>query len=391
MRFTAKVLVCLAFLCLAPAAQASATYVVRYDRWSEDDERGYRDFVAALGEDGCTTVDACLHSTANPYRFSDPAGTVFESDCADLPYVLRFYYAWKRALPFSYEDAVLPRSGSRDFRYSRNGNYVTSRRDVPGGTQTGMQIIAQMSGEVSSASFRIHPDLDFPLVTGHLFAGDRSQVDPAGGRCSTIPTDTWRWSIASIPTGRVRYFDAHPDSTLTRSVYDLRFTRTVPAAGAGFKNWRPQVLVGATRRADGTLTGGHIELARNSAIADFSTEQFYGNDTRPDDDAWASGWFKLDGEITGYYDYVRARLSGGQLHFDPVKEVARDGAIQLLRFALQGAGRRGSRSRRGIQRRPEPDRLPANIYGTDGDWGDLLVAVARCPPQDRVQGAARCR
>ncbi|MEI9885038.1 MAG: hypothetical protein WDN08_00845 [Rhizomicrobium sp.] len=387
MRFTAKVLVCLAFLSLAPAAQAASTYVVRFDHWSEGDERGYRDFVAALGEDGCNTVDACLHSAANPYRSSDPAGTVFESDCSDLPYVLRFYYAWKRGLPFSYEDGVLPRSGSRDFRYSRNGNYVTSRRDVAGGTQSGIAIINQISAAVSSASYRIHPDLDFPLVPDTYSPA----IDPKSIRPGTLIYDP-NGHLAIVyrvdPDGRIRYLDAHPDSTLTRSVYDLRFTRTVPAAGAGFKNWRPQKLVGATLRADGTLTGGHIELARNAGIADFSTEQFYGNDTRPDDAAWASGWFKLNGDITGYYDFVRAKLSGGQLHFDPIKEVHEmvlsncsdlQYRVQAVEVAIAAGDPAPSRARAAAGQHLRHRRR----------LGDLLLAVARCAAEDRVQGTAR--
>ncbi len=357
----------LALLCAVPAAQAASIYSVRYDHWSEADERGYREFIAALGEDSCTTVDSCLHSAANPYRFSDPAGAVFESDCAKLPYVLRFYYAWKRALPFSYEDGILPRSGSRDFRYSRNGNYVTSRRDVPSGVMSGRDIIDQMSGSVTSASFRIHPDLDFPLPPDTY----SPKIDPKSIRPGTLIYDP-NGHLAIVfqvdGDGRVHYLDAHPDSTLTRGIYDLRFVRTIPAAGAGFKNWRPQTLVGATRRADGTLTGGHIELARNAEIPDFSTEQFFGTEARPADDAaWASGWFKLDGEITGYYDYVRAKLAGGQLHFDPVKEV-HDMVLSNcsdLGYRVQAVD---VAIAAGIQRRPEPDRLPANIYGTDGDW-----------------------
>ena len=52
------------------------------------------------------------------------AGCDFRSDCADLPYVLRFYYAWKRGLPFSYVSDVSPRGRTRDIRYSPKGNRV---------------------------------------------------------------------------------------------------------------------------------------------------------------------------------------------------------------------------------------------------------------------------
>jgi len=368
MRFAAIGLICLVFLAMAPAVQAanSALYVVRYDHWSDDDERQYRDFVAAIGEDSCVTVDACLHSGANPYRMTDPPGTVFGSDCADLPYVLRFYFAWKRGLPFSYEDAVTPIGAAADVRYSPGGNAVTSRHDVPGGVLTGYAIIDRMRDEVSSASFRIHPDFDSPLVPDTYSPA----IDPRSIRPGTLIYDP-NGHLAIVyrvdSDGRIHYFDSHPDYTLTRTVYDVRFTRAVPGAGAGFKNWRPQVLVGATRKPDGTLIGGHIELPRNAQIPDFSDEQFFGNGERPDDANWASGLFTLNGERMAYYDYVRAKLAGGQLVFDPVKELhemvlsnCSDLRYRVLAVDVAVAA--------GIQKQSEPNRLPLNIYGTEGDW-----------------------
>ncbi len=368
MRFSILGLIGLAVLFAAPVAHAApgTTYVVRYDHWSDDDERGYRDFVAALGEADCSTVDSCLHNAANPFRASDPAGTVFESDCADFAYVLRFYYAWKRGLPFSYEDGVTARGAASDIRYSPNGNLVTSRHDVPGGTMSGVEILNKMRDDVSSASYRLHPDVDGP-IRPDLYS---ASLDPKSIRPGTLIYDP-AGHVAVVfrvdPDGRVHYFDSHPDFTLTRVVYDLRFARAVPGAGAGFKNWRPQSLVGAKRQADGTLTGGHIELAANAQITDFSTEQFFGNGERPADAAWFTGKFTLNGETVNYYDYLRAKLSGGLLVFDPIKEVHEmvQSNCSDLRYRVQAVE---VAIAAGIQRRAEPDRLPSNIYGTDGDW-----------------------
>src|SRR6201999_1300411 len=69
-----------------------STYLIRYDRWTAEDERGFGEFVAAIGTTACHTVNDCLHSAGNPFRASDPEGMYFASDCADLPYVLRAYY-----------------------------------------------------------------------------------------------------------------------------------------------------------------------------------------------------------------------------------------------------------------------------------------------------------
>jgi len=64
---------------------------------------------------------------------------------------------------------------------------------------------------------------------------------------------------------------------------------------------------------------------------------------------------------------VRGQLAGGTLLFDPLREVGdmvdsncadlhyRGDAVDVAIAA-------------GVQNRSEPDRLPANIYGTDGDW-----------------------
>src|SRR5262249_10646392 len=122
--------------------------------------------------------------------------------------------------------------------------------------------------------------------------------------------------------GRVHFFDAHTDFSLTQMTYDLRFTRMKPSVGAGFKNWRPVRLVGYKTRPDGVLIGGHTKLAANEDIADFSDEQFFGNGKRPKDANWQDGTFTLNGETLDYYDYVRAQLAGGTLLFEPVSEIA---------------------------------------------------------------------
>ncbi|MGC9954708.1 MAG: hypothetical protein ABSD21_10565 [Rhizomicrobium sp.] len=350
-----------------PGSQPSFLYVIRYDRWSDADERGFGEFVQAIGESDCDTLDACLHSDANPFRASDPPSHKFESDCAELPYVLRFYYAWKRSLPFSYVSEVAPRgNGNGDIRYSRYGNMVAARTDVPGGVMSGYQIIERIRADVSSATYRVHPDLDGPLPQDFYSPA----IDPKSiGPGTVIYDPAGHLAIVSRvdPGGRIHFFDAHTDYTLTQMVYDLRFTRTRPADGAGFKNWRPIRLVGAERLADGTLTGGHIVAEPNKNIANFSDEQYFGNGVRPADEDWASGTFALNGEQLEYYDFVRAKLAGGQLVFDPVKEIGEmaSSICSNLHYRVQAVDLALAV---GMAMKPEPERLPRNIYGTEGDW-----------------------
>lgn len=358
------------FLILAssPVAQAhdspNLTYSVGSDRWSAADERDYAAFIAAIGESECATLNDCLHSPANKFFGTDPPDRKFESDCADLPYVLRFYFAWKRGLPFSYVAAVNPSDGSSgDIRYSRAGNKVSERADVAGG-RNAMEIIERIRAGISSATYRIHPSTDGPL-TPDLYS---PAIRPGSIRPGTVVYDP-AGHVAIVyrvdPDGRVHSFDAHTDFTLTQMTFDVRFARMRPSHGAGFKNWRPIRLLGAMRTPDGSLRGGHIEIARNKDIADFSTEQFYGTGPRPSDADWASGKFALNGETLDFYDFVRARLAGGALVFHPVREVGEMTASLCNDLQYRAAAvDLGS----AMADRPHPARLPRNIYGTDGDW-----------------------
>ncbi len=345
----------------------SSIYVVRADHWTDADERGFGQFLAEIGDSDCHTVDACLHDVRNPFRASDPEGIYFRSDCADLPYDLRFYYAWKRGLPFAYESVMEPRGSGRDIRYTKSGNEVAERKTVWGGTQSGYEIMDELRDAISSASYRIHPDLEEPLEPD-LYS---PAIDAKSIRAGTMIYDP-NGHVATVfrvdPDGRIHYIDAHPDNSLTRGVYDVRFVRSRPGMGAGFKNWRPIQLVGAARLADGTYSGGRVVPAANKDIADYSVEQFFGNGERPADDAdWTRASFTLNGETLDYYDYVRAKLAGGKLQFDPLREVGDmvDSNCADLHYRIDAVA---LAIQAGLATRPEPERLPENIYGTDGDW-----------------------
>jgi len=345
---------------------SSAAYIVRFDHWTDADERDFGEFIAAIGNSGCTTVDACLHDPGNAFRASDAPGITFRSDCANLPYVLRAYFAWKRGLPFSYESGVAPLGGASDDRYSRNGNRVTARTEVLTGSTSGYTLLNTLLGATSSASYRIGPGVDGPL-TPDFYSAALSADAIRPGTVIYDPNGHVAIVFRIESDGRIQYIDAHPDNMLTRGYYDLRFTRASPGAGAGFKDWRPVRLVGYSRRADGALIGGHDELARNAEIPTFSDEQYYGNASRPGDEDWANGTFTLEGETLDYYDYVRARVAGGKLQFDPVKEIGEmvDSNCADLHYRAQAVD---IALAAGIQNRSEPDRLPRNIYGTSGDW-----------------------
>ena len=105
------------------APKPSGIWHITKNEWTEADEKGFGDFVRAIGESGCRHTDSCLRRrrqslsrqrSRNRFRFI--------SDCADLPYMLRAYYAWKNGLPFSYVDDVTGHGA--DIRYTANANRI---------------------------------------------------------------------------------------------------------------------------------------------------------------------------------------------------------------------------------------------------------------------------
>lgn len=337
--------------------------------WSASDERAYSEFIAAIGNDDCRTVDACLRGAANIYRSSDPKGSSFFADCADLPYALRAYFAWKNGLPFSFASGVAAVGRSRDLRYSRYGNYVFARRDVvtpvEGAFPNARQILRTLNNTISSAMYRFAPGMtrgeatDFypvKIVPGSIRPGTVI-YDPNGHVAVVYDVDD---------EGRIRFIDAHPDNSLTRGNYGRRFVRSSPPMGAGFKNWRPLRLVGATQASDGTWVGGRVVAAPDRELADWSDEQFYGNVT-PKPKGWQSSLFRYEGKVLDYYDYVRHATAGHDIVYDPIKETRSmvAGLCEDMQYRVQAVD---IAIKAGIHERPQPVRLPQNIYGTEGDW-----------------------
>ena len=126
--------------CIHPvyADQGPTAWKITKTAWSSQDEKSFQEFVSSIGEAinsrKCDTVTACMNSSANSYRKSDPEGLSYRSDCADFPYFLRGYFAWKNGLPFAFSTEMKLRqiSGNegRDIRYSPYGNEVDQKYSV---------------------------------------------------------------------------------------------------------------------------------------------------------------------------------------------------------------------------------------------------------------------
>lgn len=362
----------LASSAMAPSLAMSASpWSVLKDSWSAADEKEYSDWVQRLGETKCRRVNDCLKSPANTLANEDEKATYkFTADCGRFPYLLRSYFAWKKKLPFSVVSGVTAAEGANgDLRYSKKGNVVTSRKDyIPmaaGEQLNGPETVRKIVDSVYTAMFRFHPSSD---VNGKLFPDfypvkiTRENVRP--GTVIYDPNGHVAVVYKVENDGRVLFFDAHPDNSVTRSSYGEKFARASPGMGAGFKNFRPIKLVGASQ-SNGMLYGGRVVTVENAKTPGYSIEQFVG--TNPDTESWKKGKFLVNGQELPYYDFVRTRLAVGELKYHPVDEMKKGMEtlcedIQDRVHAVDGA------IKANIHRKNQPSALPNNIYGTDGEW-----------------------
>ncbi len=356
------------------AVAGDSTWRITKTEWTQADEKGFGDFVRAIAESGCQTTAQCMRSPANPYRDSDPPALQFKMDCAKWVYTLRAYYAWKNGLPFSYVNDIA--GPGNDIRFSGMGNRVLSRRDLidHGNGLPVVATFAALHDEVYSATYRI----DAAQASGPLPDFYSPKIQPGSIRPGTAIYDI-NGHVAVVyavePDGRIRYMGAEPDNTVTHSVYGAQFGQERAALGGGFKNFRPLKLVGATRRADGSYVGGHIVLAANSEIPDFSLEQYRGNDPDAPGDG-SDAVFLYRGTPTGLFEYVRGAMSGGTYSFDPVAEL-KLGLDELC----HDLGERGhyidTAIQAGIDKKAHPALLPGNIYASDDDEWEAYASPSR--------------
>ena len=351
------------------AARPAETWQWRIVRtqWTDADETGFEAFVRRIGQSDCGSMHECLAGAqSNPaFYANNPPDMHFFADCADLPYMLRAYYAWKNGLPFSFARSMHSLGSPGDLRYNTGGNKVGARSDLVSAPIDARRAIPDVTTLVTTAQFRTAPETTHTLLPDHYPVGiTRASIKPG-----TVIYDAYG-HIAVVydvtSEGRVLFMDSHPDNSLTRGLYGSAFHRQPPAVGGGFKRWRPLQLVGATRQPDGSYAGGRIALAPDRELADWSDEQYYGTQApRPKD--WREARFAINGGDRNYYQFVRLRLAHPGFRYDPIEETR-----AMLRNLCRDIGYRRDAVDVAIKvrvhRRSPPARLPYNIYGTDGPW-----------------------
>ena len=343
-------------LLLGSAGAHAAPWRITKDHWDPSDEAGFGRFVTALGDSGCSSSQSCLRDAANPWRGSDARFLDIDVDCAKLPYLLRAYYAWKNGLPFSYVDGV---TGSR---FGHRSNRIVSRAGVTdrGGGIDAPAAIRTMLDNVYSGTFRTDAAEDGEIPSDFYSPA----LAPGSIRPGTVIYDT-NAHVGIVyrvdDAGRVYYMDAHPDFTISRSVYGPQFGQSQASLGGGLKNWRPQQLQGAARE-NGALIGGHYALARNSQIREFSLVQYLGTEGS-DTPRW-----RYRGAALGYYEYARVAVSGGRSDFNPVYEL--QATMGTLCNDLNDRAQAVNQAvANGVSAKLHPSEIPPNIYSSeDSEW-----------------------
>jgi len=377
-------------------------------QWNNSEEALYSEFIKGLGvaiKNGvCTTADNCIKNPqANPlfYRNNPQALRNIFADCADLPYILRAYFAFMRELPFVFPQGVtfyspeldrvrtafyaakreydrysffsrprevrkrykdlkdqleeLQKRAGKDIRYSRTGNKVTGLGRIKNGDNINT-VLNQVVGSVSTAIFRVNGGLfdqgsvfrdTYPVeVTREAIFPGTVLYDPAG-HIGVVAEVT--------KSGKVYLIDAHPDNSITYIAYGEKFSRSSVNIGAGFVRFRPY-----------RLRGSEYIPTPNSSLNDFSLEQYFG----PDNDRETS-WRKVDFSFNGtsfpFTQFVRARLSLNGLSIDPIEEAS----VMFGDLCRDFEDRIASVEKAiddNISQKSHPNSLPENIYGTDGEW-----------------------
>ena len=199
-----------------------------------------------------------------------------QPDCADMPYFLRAYFAWKMRLPFGFRHCNRGKSDRPPYCDDEIGSSLVdrqerdevkafaafARRDVGDGVQ---------SGNARTAPGDEHAD-HYPLpLTREALRPGTVFADPYG---HVIMVADWLPQAVG-KAGMLLGAESQPDGTIGRRRFwrgSFLFTPETTTAGAGFKAFRPLLLRGGGLRA---VKNG--DIAPSLGLPPWSDEQYRGS------------------------------------------------------------------------------------------------------------------
>ena len=204
-----------------------------------------------------------------------PAGLYLRPDCADAPYFLRAYYAWKRGLPFGFRGCSRGSPG----KAPRCGELVTNTA-AQGGT-------GPQPGQLGALQYFMRRTLAWGVHTGNgrvALTDERSDLYPVrldrrALRPGSVYADPYGHILVLVELfegsggrpGVLYAIDGQPDGSITRKRFwegNFLWNPDPALGGSGFKNFRPVVVKNgvAAQLSD-------AEILADPAYADLSPAQ----------------------------------------------------------------------------------------------------------------------
>ena len=205
----------------------------------------------------------------------DAEGLGLRPDCADFPYVLRAYFAWKLGLPMGYRRCT---RGSRrlsprcEVTLVTNAERGASRDPV----EAFRSFVGRMRGAIHASSPRPDPASDasdlYPIaLTRDALRPGAVYADPYG---HVMMVATWYPQTATTP-GALMAVDAQPDETVGRRLFwrgNFLFPPDDGVRGAGWRRFRPLRLDAGQPH----VMPGNAALASDPDYGDVSLAQWEG-------------------------------------------------------------------------------------------------------------------
>lgn len=279
----------------------------------------------------------------------DERGLRLEPDCADLPYVLRAYFAWKLELPFGWSECSRGDGG----RPPRCARWSPAPALPAGGDELAavQRFFLRLEDAVQSGNGRVPATSD-----GGDFYPTRLDVD--GLRPGTVYADPYGHTLLLVQRlpqtpsrpGILLAVDAQPDKTVARKRYwrgNFLFAIDPALGSAGFKRFRPVV---GERGALRPLANREIAAAPD--YGDYALAQY-------------------EAGVEGFYDRVDAVLSPQPLDPQRVFRETIEALEEQVRTRLRSVdnGAEYTAAHPGVIAMPEG----AAIFETSGAWEDYAT------------------
>ncbi|HXC51639.1 MAG TPA: hypothetical protein VN634_12185 [Candidatus Limnocylindrales bacterium] len=342
--------------------------------WDRDTENLYSAWVAKLFDDSIdaspswNSLHAVTHDPSRNFLHNSlglgedsEGGITLQPDCADLPYFLRGYFAWKMRLPFVY---------SRCYSVSLNRAPICSdtRSNLelasPGSSLAVLQrffsrTVADTAHSATgrTAAMDDHTDVYPVRISADTLRPGAVYIDPYGH----VLVVAKRVDQTPTSSGILFAVDAQPDGTVARKRYwrgTFLFALNADNSAPGFKRFRPVVPDGNSVR-----TLDNSEILSHPAYGDWSMEQY-------------------EGDADAFYDKVDQALS-------PARRSARQVMLEVVDLLQQQLEQRVASVQGGetyVAKSPGTIGMPsgAAIFQTVGAWEDyatpsrdlrLLIAI----------------